>query len=393
MTAEAAIAHAADWREALADVVARVKAVRGESTDLAFLFASAQYAEDFPELVRAAQTALGVGRLLGCSGQGIIGAEREIEGEPALSLLALSLPGALLHAAHLTQADVQMAATPRAWWEMTDVPPDRVKAWFVLADPFTLDAEALINALSSAYPDTPIAGGLASGDPHARRTHLFLDDRIYAEGAILMAFGGPYTVRTVVSQGATPIGQTWTVTEAEGQFIRTIAQRPAYEVLMETLSELPEETRHRAQSNLLVGLAMDEYRDEFQRGDFLIRNLMGYDPDSGSLAIGAMAHVGQTVQFQLRDPQAADEDLRALLLAAKEELGRREPLGALLCSCNGRGVGMFGAPDHDARAVAEVLGDVPLAGFFCNGEIGPVGSRPYLHGFTASLALILPDGC
>jgi small ligand-binding sensory domain FIST len=234
-------------------------------------------------------------------------------------------------------------------------------------------------------------GGLASGDPRLRGTHLFLNGEVYDRGVVALALGGPYTVRTIVSQGTAPIGETWTITGAQGNIIETIAQRSAYQVLGDTLRGLSPEMRQRAQRNLLVGLAMDEYRSEFRRGDFLIRNLLGIDPERGTLAVGALPWVGQTLQFQLRDPAAADEDLRELLERVRTELGPRQPVGALLCSCNGRGAGLFGTPDHDARTLADFLGPIPTAGFFCNGEIGPVGARNFLHGFTASIALVIPE--
>ena len=132
---------------------------------------------------------------------------------------------------------------------------------------------------------------------------------------------------------------------------------------------------------------MDEYRDDFGRGDFLIRNLLGGDRESGAIAVSALPREGQTIQFQLRDAAAADEDLRLLLEEERAAMPAEGSIAALLWSCNGRGQGLFGSPDHDAKAIADILGPIPLAGFFCNGEIGPVGSMNYLHGFTASIAL------
>jgi small ligand-binding sensory domain FIST len=238
--------------------------------------------------------------------------------------------------------------------------------------------------------DVPLIGGLASGDYRRRATYVFLNDDVYPDGAVGVAIGGAYAVRTVVSQGAMPIGRPWTITEARGNHVLTIGMRPALDVLTETFEGLSPELQMRAQRNLLVGLAMDEYRDEFQRGDFLIRNLVAIDRESGAISIGAYPRIGQTIQFQLRDPVAADEELKEMLLRTQMELGDQQPVGALLCSCNGRGVGLFGEQDHDARALVERFGALPTAGFFCNGEIGPVGSKNFLHGFTASIALIVP---
>jgi len=193
----------------------------------------------------------------------------------------------------------------------------------------------------------------------------------------------------VVSQGCEPIGDNWTITDVEGHVLKTIGGRPAYEVLVDTVRGLDAERRERVNGNLLVGLAMDEYRDQFGRGDFLIRNLLGADPRTGAIAVAAQTHVGQTLQFQIRDARAADEELRTMLGALGDS---HKPAAALLFACNGRGAGLFGAPDHDARTVRTILGPLPLAGLFCNGEIGPVGTRTFIHGFTASLALLATVG-
>jgi len=270
------------------------------------------------------------------------------------------------------------------------IPPAAVNAWLVLADPFHLEVERMISLLEVGYPERPVVGGLASGAPGAPSTHVFLNGQVYDEGAIAIGIGGDWTIRTLVSQGATPIGEPWTITAAHDNVLETVGGRPAYAVLAETVEALPPDIRQRAVTNLLIGLAMDEYRDSHARGDFLIRNLLGVDRESGAVAISAYPRVGQTVQFQMRDGQAADEELVEMLQNEQTALGDTAPAAAILCSCNGRGVGLFGQPDHDARRIAEGLGPVPLAGFFCNGEIGPVGGRTFLHGFTASLALFVP---
>jgi small ligand-binding sensory domain FIST len=388
--AAAAIARSLDWQEALEGAIQEATASPETGpADLALLFASADYGEHLPAMVRRVQSATGAAVVAGCSGQGIIGPEREIEGEPAVSLLALPLPGATLRGCHISQRDLEQAHQPEFWQGHTGVAPEEVNAWLMFADPFHLDVETLIDSFSKAYAGLPLAGGLASASAHPHQTFVFLNGEVWAEGAVAVAIGGPYTIKTVVSQGCDPIGEPWIITSATGSIIETISQRPAYEVLVETLKALPPDVQQRASRNLLVGLAMDEYKDSFGRGDFLIRGLMGADPNTGALAVGARPRVGQTIQFQIRDAAAADEDLRQLLNEAREQLGETRPAGALLCSCNGRGAGLFGFPDHDARTLAQQLGPVPVAGFFCNGEIGPVGKDVFLHGFTASLGLIV----
>ena len=393
MKTASGIAQHEDWRVALQEAAREVRVGLGGDgpPDLALFFASPAFADDYPELVKEARAASGARLLAGCSGQGVIGREQEVEGEPAVSLMALALPHAVVQGARITQYELRALRTAADFHGRTGVAPDDAKAWMVFADPFSVDGDALLEAFSTAYPERPLVGGIASGDFTARRTHLFWNDDVYEDGAVAVAIGGACGVRTVVSQGCTPIGRAWTVTDAEGNLIRTIGGRPAYEVLVETFGELESDVQRRAaQGNIFAGLAMDEYKDEFGRGDFLVRNLIGADRESGVLAVGASVRPGQTLQFQLRDAQAADEDLRELLSTTRRELPGA-PAAALLCSCNGRGAGLFGAPHHDARAVAEHLGPVPVAGFFCNGEIGPVGSRNFLHGFTASVALLVEE--
>jgi small ligand-binding sensory domain FIST len=386
--ARAAIAEDTQWDRALGQVLAQTNDI---VADVAVLFASGTFARHFREMVRQTQRETGASVLIGCSGQGIIGPARELEDVPAVSLLALALPGARLRAVRFTQEIVEACESPHEWRDHTGVPLEDVNAWLVFADPFRMDCDRLVAGLAGAYPDRPMLGGLASADPGLDRTFVFLNGDVFAEGGVGLAVGGPYTILPLVSQGCEPIGEPWTITSVYRNVIESISNRPAYEMLVETFENLPPDIQERAQGNILVGLAADEYRETFARGSFLIRNIVGVDRLSGALAISALPRVGQTIQFQIRDAATADQDLRALLDQAREKLAGRTPIAAVLCSCNGRGIGMFGRPDHDAGAVAERLGAVPLAGLFCNGEIGPIGSRPFLHGFTASLALLVQE--
>ena len=193
--------------------------------------------------------------------------------------------------------------------------------------------------------------------------------------------GGDVRLVGVTSQGCTPIGETWTLTKVEQNVIHEIGNRPAYEVLAETFNQLSPEDQKRARGNLFIGLVVNEYLEDFHRGDFLIRNLLGADPRAGTIAIGAAPRAGQTMQFQRRSAAAAMEDMDELLGRAAKQLQDAQVYGACLCSCNGRGQGMFGQPNHDAQLVQQRLGPLGLTGFFCNGEIGPVGGR--FCGFTA----------
>jgi len=390
MKAASAIVRNDDCSKATEEAIAQVCAQMGTvRPDLALVFAAPAYADLYSEMLAEIQAATAAPLLVGCSGQGVLGRSREIEGEPALSLMVASLPGAALKAYHFQQSQVEESSGPGFWHLETEVEPKDVNAWMLLADPFHLQSDALVHELNEAYPDVPIIGGMASGDMGAQQTAVFWNTDVHHEGAIGVAIGGEWTMQAVVCQGCKPIGEPWTITSVEKNVIHQIARKPAYQVLVETFQALsPAEQKH-AQKNLLVGLAINEYQEEFKRGDFLIRNIMGLDPKSGAMAVGALPRTGQTIQFQLRHAEAATEDIRQMLDQAQHELGARTPVAGLLCCCNGRGVNLFGEPDHDAKAVAETLGPVPLAGFFCNGEIGPVGNRAFVHGFTASLGLFV----
>jgi small ligand-binding sensory domain FIST len=356
--------------------------LRGQTPDLVLLFASAVFAEHYPELLQRAAERTAATELVGCSASGVIGGERELEDQPGIAALALRLPpGSVLSSVHVTPEEIQSVPD---WPERLAIAPRTCGGLVVLADPFTTDIAPLIARLEQEYPGAPIMGGLATGAPGLQRTYVFRGRRAAAQGAVIIALGGAVRLRPVVSQGCEPIGQPWTITDAAGHIVKGIGGRPAYQVLLETVRALSPALRERVTGNLLVGLAMDEYRDRFGRGDFLIRNLMGVDPASGAIAVAAQVGVGQTLQFQIRDAHAADQELRHMLAAERTSAAG----AALLFACNGRGVGLFGTPDHDAHTVHELLGPLPLAGLFCNGEIGPVGMRTYVHGFTASLALI-----
>jgi small ligand-binding sensory domain FIST len=392
MEAAAAIIQNEMWDKALESALAQTAGVveRSRGADLAVLFAGSSYAGVFPEMVRRVQEATGCSVLIGCSGAGIIGQGTEAENGASLSLMVLSLPGVRLYPIYVNEESLESLSSNADWYGLAGAEPEAINGWFAFADPYRIDSERFVDGLAAAYPGQPIIGGLASGDPRSQRTHVFLNGSAYDEGAVALGVGGDYVVRTVVSQGAEPIGEPWTITGVNRHVVQTIGQRPALEVLTDTIKSLDPEMQQRAQRNLLVGLVMDEYRDEFHRGDFLIRNLVGADPNSGSIAISAHPEIGQTIQFQLRDARAADDELKEMLERTREGLGDSAPLAAVLCSCNGRGAGLFGESHHDAAMLREELGLDNIAGFFCNGEIGPVGGKTYIHGFTASIGLIVP---
>ena len=388
--AHAAMAADPDWRVAAGRALSTFA---GRQLDVAVVFASSQYRGEHESIIDYAWRALGAPLTIGATGIGVVSMDTEVERTPAVAVLGLTLPGATLSAVRVTAGMAAAGGDGEAWRRRLGVLGNEVRGWLTFANPFRFDTTALIDGLAEAYPGTPVVGGIASPDPVGRESAVFLNGEAFAEGAVALAIGGPYDLVPMVSQGCDPIGETWTITGVQENWIETISNRPAVSVLIETLNTVPEELRIRIQRNLAVGLAANEYRHEFRRGDFIIRGLVGIDQASGSIAIGATPRIGQTIQFQVRDAAAADVDLDSMLGHVHTRLDGRAPLAGVLCTCNGRGVDLFGSPSHDARAIQRKLGqarELPMTGLFCAGEIGPIGGRPLLHGFTASLGLIVP---
>jgi small ligand-binding sensory domain FIST len=379
-----------DWAEAVDDLGRQVTAQLGPvKTHLAVLFVHPRYVPHVDEIIGAMQKAVGAGHLIGCTGAGIIGAHEEIEGKPSASLLVGELPDVEVFPFHVTEKDLAESTGPAYWHFQLEFGPEAAPQFVVLVDPFTTRAMQLVDALVEAYPQAPMIGGLASGARQPGDNRLFVDGKVYDEGAVGVGLTGKIAVRSVVSQGCRPIGEPLTVTRADKNIVFELAGRPPMKVLQEMLPQLPSRDRELARSALFLGRVVNEYQEEFARGDFLIRNLLGSDPQSGALAVGDLMRTGQTVQFQVRDAAAADEDLRHLLAGERRQLGERQPCGALLFSCLGRGERLYGAGNHDIKLVQENLGPVPVAGFFGNGEIGPVGQRAFIHGFTTVVGLFL----
>ena len=376
-----ATAAAEAAREAAA--AARASLAGEGAADLAVVFASREHLGAAEDLLAAVDDVLAPGELVGCCAQGVVGGAREIEEGPALSVWAASLPDASVATAHVT-AEIDTAAETI---EIAGLPdPTGADAMLLLTDPYTFPADALLDALAADAAGFPVIGGLASGGAERGDDVLFLDDRCLDEGAVAVLLGGVDIV-PCVSQGAAPIGPEVVVTGAEGNVVHELASKPALEKLNELIAEVGPRERALAATGLLLGIVIDENQPEYERGDFLIRGLLGADPESGSLVVGDQVRVGQTVRLHVRDAQSADEDLRESLAGRLSALEGRPTAGALLFTCNGRGRHMFPVADHDAGALAESLAGAPVAGFFCAGEIGPVGGRSFLHGFTATMAV------
>lgn len=377
--------------EAAGHALAReVAAGLGGTADLAFLFFSGHYAGQADALCQALHHVLAPHVLLGCTGEGVIAGGEEIEDAPAVTLWAARLPGVLATPLRFSVPDVQ-ENFPLDRWPETLEAGDQPPTFILLADPFTTPVTEVLSVLDDRWPGATAIGGLAGGGQDQGENRMILNDGIYDGGLVGVALSGGVTIRTVVSQGCRPIGEPFVVTKAEQNVIHELAGIPALDRLQAVFESLGGEERQMAHRALHLGVVIDEHRARFERGDFLIRNLIGADRGSGSIAIGDHVQEGQTVQFHLRDAQAASEDLN-VMLAEHRSRHASSPLGALLFSCCGRGRGLFGRPHHDVTVLRERVGPIPVAGFFAQGEIGPVGGSNFLHGYTASLALFSEPG-
>jgi small ligand-binding sensory domain FIST len=355
--------------------------------DLAVLFFSPHHAAQAGALLDTVRERLAPRALLGCVGESVIGNDREVEGSPAVSLwLGRWRRPVTVDPFHLTLEETADGPSLLGWPDALAGADPAQAALLVLADPYTFPAGDFLDEVNANHRGVRVLGGMASGARGPGETRLFLGGEVHDRGAVGVLLRGPVGLRSVVSQGCRPIGRHMVVTRADQNVIEGLGGRPPLEQLQELWPTLSPREQELFEQGLHVGRVINEYRGDFQRGDFLVRNVIGVDRDSGALAITDRVRVGQTVQFHVRDAETADEDLHALLQLDLSAHDRR-PAAALLFSCNGRGTRLFPGPDHDARAVRAEAGDIPLAGFFAQGELGPVGGQNFLHGFTASVAL------
>jgi len=377
--AEAADAVAAAVRESLG----------GAEPDLAFLFCSEAHGPSFDRLAWRLRDLLSGALLVGCTARSVIGGGHEIEGRAGLSLTAARLPGVLL-------APIRVAGDgfPRgadSWREHFELGSESPPHFVLLADPFSCDAESLVAQLGADFPESTLVGGLASGAERAGGNALFLAERVHADGLVGVALQGDLAVDTIVAQGCRPLGHPLFVTRVRDNLLIELDGRPALDAVRALFESATSRDRQLIERSLFLGIEMRPDLSHYGRGDFLIRNLMGVDADTGAMAIAAPLREGLVVQFHVRDAQTSAEDLEERLVRYRADRdGLAAPAGALLFSCLGRGAWLYGVPDHDSDAFRRHIGAVPLGGFFCNGEIGPVERRAFLHGYTSAFGLFRP---
>jgi small ligand-binding sensory domain FIST len=400
----------ASLEAAVEEVVQRSQSALATTADLGLVFISSAFASEFPRLMPLLQERLPGVSLIGCSGGGIIGMGQsgqaeEIEGQPALSLTLASLPGVQVRTFHLAAEELpDLDSPPNAWMELIGVPVEAEPNFVLLADPFSSKINDLLQGLDFAYAGSIKVGGLASTRVMGSNIALFCDYKFYQEGVVGVALSGNLVLETIVAQGCRPIGQPYLVTEGERNILLALEEeqtatgstargsgavvsqkRTPLEVLQDLIQSLNEEDRSLAQHSLFIGVAQSEFKQNLEPGDFLIRNLLGVDPRIGAIAIGDRIRPGQRIQFHLRDARASADDLETLLQRYRRQYGSETTSsgGALMFSCLGRGEGLYGEPNFDTRLFNRYLFNVPVSGFFCNGEIGPVGESTFLHGYTS----------
>ena len=386
--AAAAVVQSPDWRLAVDVVLHETLETASTSPDLVVLFASSDFAPVYPELLREIYARSGAGCLVGGSSGGVLANAAGTESDACLAMMALWLPGATLTPVRLHQAMLDVLDDPESWLALHGPPPEETRALLLFADPFRLDVQETVVRLAARYPGIPLMGGAASASGQERCVWIFLDDQVYDEGGVALVIGGPYDLRIVVSQGADPIGQPWTVTGVDRNRITTISNRPAAEVMRETIASLPAGERAGIERHLLVGFPIDEYQEHFHRGDFVVRGMLGMDEERGALIVGSIPRLGQTIQFQRRDARNATLDLQQTLVDARAMVAGETLVAGVLCTCKGRGSAMFGRAGHDAVAVQSAFRGLPVVGMSAWGEIGPVRGRTVLNSFSAVLGLL-----
>ncbi len=350
--------------------------------DLAFVFFSAHHAAKASMISAMLQRELRAKVCLGCSGEGVIAGSEEIETAAALTVWVACLPDVKLTPLQISVSQLQDQIRMPGWPE----PGLEDSTFLLLADPFSTPMQEVLSLMTDRYPHGKVGGGLAGGGQDSGENRLLLNDQVLDGGVVGVQLTGPLAVRTVTSQGCRPIGERFVVTRAEQNLIYELGGVSALKRLQDVFESLGGAQRRDAHRALHLGIVIDEHGSHFERGDFLVRNLIGADQQAGAVAIGDVVQEGQTVQFHLRDAKSASDDLH-FLLATDRTTHQNPPLGALLFSCCGRGEGLFDQPHHDSGVVQERLGPIPTAGFFAQGEIGPVGGRNFLHGYTASVVI------
>ncbi len=355
--------------------------------DFGMFFVSSDYSSKAQMISERIQQVTQAKCLIGCNAESVIGPNHEHEREPAVSVWLAQLPEADVKPFHVRQETMQHTENEGDWRDVFHIGAPESCALFLLGDPFSLNVNELLDGMNQYAAGVPLIGGMASGAMAPGGTFLSLNGEQIDDGGIGVCIEGGVRVETVISQGCRPIGKPYIITQAEKNVINSLGGRAPLEIIQEMYKTLSEHDQKLMGHGLFLGRVIDEYKQEFVRGDFLIRNLMGADKENGTIAVMDRVQVGATVQFHIRDAETADEDMRLML----EPYQTPPPKSILIFSCNGRGSRMYDELDHDLTIIQSSLESPPVAGFFCAGEIGPIGGKNFIHGHTASMALFYDE--
>jgi small ligand-binding sensory domain FIST len=362
-----------------------------QEPNLLLAFVSEHHAARYEELPLLLAREFEGAHIVGCSGTGVIASAAEVEDRPAVALVGAMMPGVRIRATHLDSSDIPTGhADPTAWEAAVRLSAAQDPSFLILADPASFDTELLLKGLDRAFPQSTKVGGIASGGGQTGSQMLLLGDRVFRTGAVVVGLTGDLEIDTIVAQGCRPIGDPMFVTLAHENLIRELDGYPARDVLSNVYERLPYGDRELFSRSLFLGLAMRNDASEYGPGDFLIRTVLGLDPQSGALWVNANVEQNRVVQFHLRDASASALDLERMLTSYRSTMGQAPAAGVLLFSCAGRGIGLYEQPDHDSNAFRRLVADLPIGGFFCNGEIGPVHNKSYLHTYTSVFAIFRP---
>jgi small ligand-binding sensory domain FIST len=379
-----AVSERIDTHTAVMEAARALRSERPDPPDLVFVFISPHHAPAYEKLGGWLREEFGNAAIAGCSASGVIGGGCELEGREAVAITAGWLPGARLCVRHLEEG---IQPLEEAWVECLDLIPGEPCQFVLFVDPLTCDVDQLLHSLDTAFPSGAKVGGLASASAGDKPSALFAGTEVHHGGALVVSLQGAYELQTVVSQGCRPVGEPFIVTRARGNVIKELnAGKPA-EVLRKVYEGMSARDHALFNTSLFLGVGLGENRSRYERGDFVIRNILGIDPESGALATDCRIDNYQVVQFHMRDRETAAQDLTQRLRELMRSDDATRIRGALLFSCLGRGERLFGTANHDSDSFAKRVGPVSLAGFFSNGEIGSVGGKTCLHCYTSVFAL------
>ncbi|CAA6691973.1 Unannotated [Lentimonas sp. CC19] len=371
-----------NWATAQRDILV-------DQPTFAQLFTTPECSRHAKEIMEIVQIYAHAPTIIGCSASGLIADQQEIENEAGFCIALYHLPETQVRAIHLPLESFSTTNRVEKLRAALGANPQAVNAWTLFASSESIGNEAWLPDWDQATEHHTTIGGFACAAPNDRESTLYLNGSVLTEGAIALGLEGAVTIEPLVSQGCRPVGSPWTVTQAHDNVIHQIGNRPILEVLRDTLEGLSQKEQLQARGNIFIGLVLDEYKNNFRTGDFLVRNLAAIDPKTGAVAIATPLRIGQNLQFQIRDASTASADFEQHLQAKAKELANRTIYGSCLCDCIGRGTSLYGVPDHDVSMIHDIYPELPIVGLFCNGEFGPSKNRTLLHGYAASLGLFV----